>query len=247
MKIGFFDSGVGGFTVLAQALKQIPNHEYLYFADSKNAPYGVKSKDEVLKLTEAAVDFLTNEGAEIIVIACNTATSAAATHVREKYKIPIIGIEPAIKPALEIEGRVLVTATSLTLKEEKFKNLLNGLDTEGLVDTCALDKLVQFAENEIFDEGIVLPYLVEKMSSLKLSHYGSIVLGCTHFPLFKHSLKKLMPHATLVDGSIGVVKNLKRFVINSDRDEKIQFYISGIKASEKEAKLLTHILNHARS
>jgi len=247
MKIGFFDSGVGGFTVLAQALKQMPNHEYLYFADSKNAPYGVKSKNEVLKLTETAVDFLKSEGAEIIVIACNTATSAAATHVRKKHNIPIIGIEPAIRPALEIEGRVLVTATSLTLNEEKFTNLLKGLDTEGLVDTCALDELVQFAENEIFDDHIILPYLVKKMSQFELSSYGSIVLGCTHFPLFKHTLKKLMPHATLVDGSVGVVKNLKRFVANSVPSEKIQFYISGTKANEKEAKRLTHILNHARS
>jgi len=247
MKIGFFDSGVGGLTVLAEALKQMPNHEYLYYADSKNAPYGVKSKEEVRNLTSLAVDFLINEGAEAIVIACNTATSVTVKNLRHKYNIPIIGIEPALKPALKIQGRVLVTATSLTLQEEKFKNLLKGLDTEGLVDTCALDKLVQLAETPCFDESQALPYLVEKTASLELSTFGSVVLGCTHFPLFKNAFKKLLPHATIVDGSLGVIKRLAAFAMSDSKTQKVHFYISGHQATEKEVERLTNILNHARS
>ena len=125
MKIGFFDSGIGGLTVLSEALKRLPNHEYLYYADTVHAPYGPKPKEEVREYVFKAIEFLVNEGAQIIVIACNTATSIAVSELRQKYSIPIIGMEPAVKPAIEsVENstkRVLVTATPLTLKEEKLK------------------------------------------------------------------------------------------------------------------------------
>ena len=123
MKIGFFDSGIGGLTVLSEALKRLPHHEYLYYADTEHAPYGKRPKEEVLMYVLEAVDFLVQQGAQMIVIACNTATSIAITTLREKYDIPIIGMEPAVKPAIECVSdgskRVLVTATPLTLKEEK--------------------------------------------------------------------------------------------------------------------------------
>ena len=99
--IGIFDSGVGGLSVMREALKLMPNENYVYFGDSKNAPYGVRELDDVKRLTFNAVEFLLSKGAKAIVIACNTATSAAISDLREKYKdIPIIGIEPAIKPAV---------------------------------------------------------------------------------------------------------------------------------------------------
>ena len=120
MRIGFFDSGIGGLTVLSEALKRLPNHEYLYYADTQHAPYGPKPKEEVREYVFHAIDFLVDEGAEIIVIACNTATSIAVAELREKYSIPIIGMEPAVKPAIEhvanSSKRVLVTATPLTCK-----------------------------------------------------------------------------------------------------------------------------------
>ena len=101
MKIGFFDSGIGGLTVLSEALKRLPNHEYLYYADTDHAPYGPKPKEEVREYVFKAIEFLVNEGAQIIVIACNTATSIAVSELRQKYSIPIIGMEPAVKPAIE--------------------------------------------------------------------------------------------------------------------------------------------------
>ena len=128
MKIGFFDSGIGGITVLNEAIKQLPNEDYIYFADTDNTPYGVKPKDEVKKYILAAIDFIYAKGVDAIVIACNTATSIAIEDLREKYNIPILGMEPAVKPAIEknhsTNKRVLVTATPLTLKEEKLKNLM---------------------------------------------------------------------------------------------------------------------------
>ena len=105
MKIGFFDSGIGGLTVLSEALKRLPHHDYLYYADTLHAPYGPKPKEEVRGYIFEAIEFLVRKGADIIVIACNTATSIAVNDLREKYQIPIIGMEPAVKPAIEWGSR----------------------------------------------------------------------------------------------------------------------------------------------
>ena len=124
--IGFFDSGVGGLSVMREAISIMPNENYIYFGDSKNAPYGTKSLEEVRKLTFDAVEFLLMKNVKAIVIACNTATSAAIEELRNKYTyIPIIGIEPAIKPAVNLnkEGNIIVMATPMTLEKINLKNL----------------------------------------------------------------------------------------------------------------------------
>ena len=128
MPIGFFDSGVGGISVLKEAVKLMPNEHYIYFGDSKNAPYGIKEVEEVKALTYKAVEFLIEKGAKAIVIACNTATSAAVRALRITYpNIPIIGIEPAVKPAVKLgrKGPVIIMATPMTLKEKKLKVLMD--------------------------------------------------------------------------------------------------------------------------
>ena len=128
MPIGFFDSGFGGLSVLREAIKIMPNEDYIYFGDSKNAPYGTKTVDEVRELTFKAVEFLLNKGVKGIAIACNTATSAAVADLRKMYpELPLVGIEPALKPAVELnkDGDILIMATSMTLKEEKFKRLMD--------------------------------------------------------------------------------------------------------------------------
>lgn len=101
MKIGIFDSGIGGLSVLHQAMITMPEADYIFYADVDNVPYGEKTKEEVRKLVDHAVGFLVDKGCQAIVLACNTATSAAISYLREKYKLPIIGIEPAVKPAVE--------------------------------------------------------------------------------------------------------------------------------------------------
>jgi glutamate racemase len=134
MQIGFFDSGNGGITVLHDTLKVLPNEDYIYYADTLNVPYGNKPKDKVKKYILNATEFFIQQRAEEIVIAYNTATSIAIEELRAKYSIPIIGMEPAVKPAVEqnnnVDKRVLVTATALTLKEEKLRNLITKLDNE---------------------------------------------------------------------------------------------------------------------
>lgn len=230
MRIGILDSGIGGLTILRECLKQIPNHEYLYFADSKNAPYGVKSREEVCELTKQAAAFLAEQGAEIVVIACNTATSAAAKQLREIYDVPIIGMEPAVKPALEQAAgkRVLVTATELTLKEGKFQNLTSVLGAGDVIDLCPLGELVTFAEAGEFSDEKIIPYLEQQLRSFNLNAYSSAVLGCTHFPLFKTAFEKVLPQGVnVIDGSTGTVKRIREFITTESAKPSVRLFRSG--------------------
>ena len=132
MKIGIFDSGIGGLSVLHQAMITMPEADYIFYADVDNVPYGEKTREEVRKLVDHAVGFLIDKGCQAIVLACNTATSAAISYLREKYKLPIIGIEPAVKPAVEHTSetgrRVMVVSTPVTAKGEKLKRLIDKYD-----------------------------------------------------------------------------------------------------------------------
>lgn len=232
LPIGFFDSGVGGLTVLQEAMRALPHERYLYFADSENAPYGVQPKEEVRKLVLDAVAFMANQGIKALVVACNTGTSAAIEQLRQAYDFPVIGMEPAVKPAVtgNTQKRVLVFATELTLREEKFKNLVARVDTEGLVDYLPLQELVRYAERFEFDEAVIRPYLEEKLAGLSLADYGTAVLGCTHFLFFKPILQKVLPGIQIIDGNRGTVRNLQRQLgdqLNTDGAGEVDYFISG--------------------
>lgn len=232
--IGFFDSGIGGLSVLHEALKVLPNEYYLYFADSDNAPYGVRPKSEVRDLLLKAMDFLAERDPKAIVVACNTATSAAIGDARARYAFPVIGMEPAVKPAVAAAGpgkRVLVFATELTLREEKFHDLVARVDTEQRVDYLPLQELVALAERFEFADEVVLPYLRKKLSGFDLGTYGAVVLGCTHFLFFKNAFRQVLPpEVRILDGNLGTVNNLIAQLPASDDGSgtgKIEWFISG--------------------
>ena len=230
MKIGIMDSGIGGLTVLKECLNLLPAHEYLYYADSNNAPYGTKSKAEVYRLTAGVVDYLVKKKADIIVIACNTATSAAAAQLRKKYDIPIIGMEPAIKPALVAASnkRILVAATGLTLYEQKFRDLIATLDAQQRVDNVDLTELVAFAEAGDFSHNTIISFLKERLANFNLELYGSVVLGCTHFPLFRKHFEEVFPVGTvIVDGAVGTANRVKEFVTFHSTKPSTSFFLSG--------------------
>jgi glutamate racemase len=213
MKIAFFDSGIGGLTVLSEAIKLIPNEKYIYYSDPMNAPYGSKSKDEVVKLTLDAVSHLAPGDIKALVVACNTATSAAIDVLRKEYQFPVIGMEPAVKLALakNRSKKVLVLATSLTLREEKFNSLIKRLDSEDKVDMLPLQKLVEYAEKRIFFDGCVYTYLRESFKGYELDNYSSIVLGCTHFSFFRKQIGEVTNFALdIIDGNQGVARQLKK-------------------------------------
>ncbi len=211
MKIAFFDSGLGGLSVLHHARKAIPRADFLFYADEDHVPYGEKSRADILRYVTEAFDFLVGEGADAIVVACNTATSVAITAMRRRCRIPIIGMEPAVKRALDLDGsrRVLVAATPVTVKGEKLRLLLSRIDHRHLVDCIALPRLVTFAEREEFRSESVTGYLREALAPFRLEDYSAFVLGCTHFNYFKDTLRALLPtNVRFVDGNAGAVREL---------------------------------------
>lgn len=215
MKIGMFDSGTGGLTVLYKALKALPNEEFIYYSDGDHVPYGTKTNDEVQWYCDEIVGFMMDEGCDAVVVACNTATSVAASYLRGKYNIPIIGVEPAVKPAVENnkEGRILVIATPITVREKKLHDLVIRYDDKKIVDMLALPKLPVYAERAEFDSDEVYEYLKEEFSKIDVSVYTEVVLGCTHFKLFRPMFERFFKDDCIYfDGEDGTVRNLVRIL-----------------------------------
>lgn len=242
MKIAIFDSGIGGLSVLHLALKKLPNEDFLYFADINNVPYGTKTKEQVIDYVETAINFMLQQDVKAIVVACNTATSAAIEIMRKKYSLPIIGMEPAVKKAVDSNEhkRILVIATPITVKGEKLQNLIAKVDKDYLVDLVPLPQLVNFAENEIFDTEEVENYLKNELKKFDFYNYSSIVLGCTHFNYFKDTLKKILPkHINILDGNEGTVNRLiselkKYDILENQKIQNIEFFYSGKKVEDIE-------------
>ena len=212
--IGFLDSGVGGLSVMKEAIKIMPNENYIYFGDSKNAPYGVKSTKEIRDLTFKAVEFLISKGIKGLVVACNTATSAAVRELRTVYPdMPLVGIEPAIKPAVELgrDGKILIMATPMTIKQDKFKLLLDKYKDKAEIVPIPCAGLMEFIESGVLD-GIELEYyLKEKLSDYSSKNVSSVVLGCTHYPFVKDSISKILgKNVEVIDGGEGTAREIKR-------------------------------------
>ncbi|MCR5657444.1 MAG: glutamate racemase [Butyrivibrio sp.] len=220
MRIGIFDSGNGGLSVLHEAYHILPNQEYVYYADTKHVPYGIKTKEEIRDFCDEIVSFLIDKKVDAIVIACNTATAVAAGFLREKYDLPILAMEPAVKPAVERltgdEKRVLVMATPVTIREEKLENLLKRVDQKHKVDLLEMPGLVTFAENEEYDSDNVKAYLKKRFAGIDGNDYSSIVMGCTHFNYFKPLYKEVLgENITCIDGNNGTIRHLAD-VLNLD-------------------------------
>jgi glutamate racemase len=211
MQIGIYDSGIGGLSVLREALKRLPDAHYRYYADTDNVPYGNKPKPAVRGYAFEAVGFLHSRGCQALVVACNTATSVAIDDLRASFPLPIIGMEPAVKPAVLAHNhkRVLVLATEMTLKEPKFHNLVARIDGEGIVDYLSMQKLVTFAERFAFEPAAILAYLESRLDGLDRAAYGTVVLGCTHFLYFRPLIRQLFPAGTqIIDGNAGTIQRL---------------------------------------
>ena len=235
MQTGFFDSGIGGLTVLHQAMRDMPGEDYLYYADTDHVPYGRKTKQEIRQYVQEAVDFIAAQDVKALVVACNTATSVAIQDLRARYRFPILGMEPAVKPAVSDTSctrRILVTATPVTIREEKLQNLLHQVDQHHQVDLLPLPRLVEFAEAGCFTDGQAEAYLREMLAPYDLSRYCTVVLGCTHFNYFKDSFNRILPEdIAMIDGSSGTVHNLHRMLAEQHLLEtgsgKVTYYISG--------------------
>lgn len=212
--IGVFDSGIGGLTILSEALRQAPSHHYVYLADSANAPYGEKSSDWVATRSLDLCHWLVREGCQALIIACNTATAEAIAHIRhEMPAIPIIGIEPGVKPAVHKSQnhKIGVLATQNTLKSGKFKALLEDLDQDCKLITQAGLGLVPLIESGGLNAPETKVLLREHLAPMQAAEIDTLVLGCTHYPFLAPLIKKILgPEVEIIDTSEAVVKQLCR-------------------------------------
>ena len=245
--IGIFDSGIGGTSIFQEIHALLPNENCIYLADSKNAPYGNKSKEEILQLSIKNTEFLINKGCKIIVVACNTATTNAISYLRENYSIPFIGIEPAIKPAaLNTQTKAVgILATKGTLSSQLFHkttdlyaNNIKVIEQvgEGIVPLIETGKL-ETREMQSLLETYLEPMLAQNIDYL--------VLGCTHYPYLIPMLTTLLPdHVKIIDSGLAVAKQTQtvlsshNLVNDSVAKPTIQFFSNG------DVSILDSILDH---
>ena len=212
--IAVFDSGIGGISVLRELVRIMPNEDYIYYGDSHNAPYGMKTLDEVRALTTAHEQEMFREGAKGLVVACNTATSAAVRSLRERYPaIPIVGIEPALKPAA-LSGehpRVLVMATPMTIREEKFHRLMERYVDRAEIIPLPCPGLMDFVERGDLHGTDLRKYLEELLYAYRGGRIDAAVLGCTHYPFARDLIQEILGASVAIyDGGEGTAREMRR-------------------------------------
>ncbi len=209
--VGMFDSGVGGLSVLGEAVRRLPGEDFIYFGDNGNAPYGTKLPEAVRRLAFRAVERLRAQGVKAVVIACNTATAEAAKELRAHYDFPIIGMEPALKPAAEMEGDGLrlVLATPGTLSSEKYARLYARFGRNAVSLPCP--GLMDFVEAGDRGSPALRDYLRTLFAPYLDRPVTAVVLGCTHYSFIRSLVASYFPGTTQVmDGNAGTVRQLRR-------------------------------------
>jgi len=211
--IGIFDSGIGGLSVLAEINKQLPDEKFIYIADAAFTPYGEKTETEIIQRCTKIVDYFVSLDVDIIVVACNTATAIAVNKLREIYTLPIVAMEPAVKPAVENSrnGIVGILATSMTLSSHRYAHLLERFATGAEVFEQASPGLVEQVELMQQDSLITKQLLHKYIDPLLKKNIDTIVLGCTHYPFLKNQIKEIVgEQVKVIDTAIAVTLELKR-------------------------------------
>jgi len=210
--IGIFDSGVGGTSIWKEITLLLPNEDTIYLSDSCNAPYGEKSKDEIINLSIKNTEFLLNKNAKLIVVACNTATTNAIKVLREKYDVPFIGIEPAIKPAaLQTKTNTIgILATKGTLNSELFEKTSSSLNQKILKKEIIGKGLVELIENGKLYSKEMTELLSSYIIPLLNQNVDCLVLGCTHYPYLIPQIRKIVgDKIQIIDSGEAVARQTK--------------------------------------
>ena len=242
--IGVFDSGVGGISTLREMIRELPEERFIYFGDTANAPYGTRSTDEVIACVRNVVGRLLKKNIKALVIACNTATGAAAATLREELTIPVVGMEPALKPASKIrkDGSVLVLATPLTLQQEKFENLMKQYGEGAVKVPCP--GLMELVEAD--DTDGARRYLEELFARYPEDRVDAVVLGCTHYVFLKDMIRELLPERiAITDGNAGTARQLRRVLaqdglLNTEGPGSVELETSG---REQDLAMMRKLLN----
>ncbi len=244
--IGMFDSGIGGITIYEEIHKLLPNESIIYLADSKNAPYGQKSKEEIIEFSFKNTDYLLNKGCKLIVVACNTASTNAVKELREKYDVPFIRIQPAIKPAaLKSKTKVVgILATESTLSSnlynetsQKFAQGVLVIEQKGngIVSLIESGKMFSMEMDELIEK-----YILQMLQK----NIDQLVLGCTHYPLLRSKIKYIAGEkVNIIDSGEAIARQTKNIlekenlINDSDSIKTQQFYIN------KNSEVFQQILN----
>ena len=216
--IGFFDSGVGGTSIWKEMITLLPFENTIYFADSANAPYGKKSKEEIIALSEKNTEFLIKRGCKLIVVACNTATTNAIAHLRNKYKIPFIGIEPAIKPAaLQTQTNSIgILATQGTLSSALFAKTSSRFASNIQVIEQVGTGLVELIEAGKKDSLMIKKLLDTYLQPMKEQQIDHLILGCTHYPYLIPIINKILgDDVCIIDSGYAVSKQIKNVLLKN--------------------------------
>mgnify|MGYP000918137776 FL=1 len=231
--IGLFDSGVGGTSIWKEVHALLPNESTIYLADSKNAPYGQKTQEEIIELSKKNTEFLLENNCKLIIVACNTATTNAIKVLRATYDIPFIGIEPAIKPAAlhSKTQKIGILATQGTLNSELFHQTVALYSDVKVVEQIGFD-LVTLIENGEMHSKRMTQLLNDYLLPMVAQDIDYLVLGCTHYPYLIPQIKKIIPkHIKIIDSGEAVAKQTKHILeinnlFNNTKDAKQTFYIN---------------------
>ena len=233
--IGIFDSGIGGTSIWKEIHQLLPEESTIYLSDSKHAPYGQKSIDRIIELSIKNTEFLLERECKLIVVACNTATTNAISYLREHYKVPFIGIEPAIKPAsLQTKtNKIGILATKGTLNSKLFETTSNSLKNNVEIIEQVGEGLVELIENGNLHSKKMTTLLSKYLEKLMSQHIDHLVLGCTHYPYLIPQINEITNNKiTIIDSGFAVAKQTKRIlekhqlINNSNNSPVNRFYIN---------------------
>ncbi len=248
MKVGIFDSGVGGLTVLRAIRERFSNLDLVYLGDTARVPYGNRSRETVIRYSLECAEFLISKGVEVLVVACNTASSQAIDVLRENFPVPVLGVvEPGVKKALEsTSGRIGVIGTQATVRSGAYQKLLERSGAEVFSKACPL--FVPLVEEGLLEGEIPEKVVAMYLQEFKEKGIDTLILGCTHYPLLKKLIQEFLPGVRVVDSSEAVAVELESVVKNegsgetelyfTDRSQNLESLLEIILGEPAKARIL---------
>ncbi len=248
--IGIFDSGIGGLTVLKEIREQLPNEDIIYFGDTARVPYGTRSRETIIKYSFQCINFLMSKNIKLVIIACNTATASALEEVRKHFDIPIIGVvEPGVVTAVATtqNNKIGIIGTSSTVNSGAYQESIRALNENAEVIGVACPLFVPIVEDGWQDTEVARLTAEKYLMELKEHEIDTLVLGCTHYPILKYTISKVMNDVHLINPAFETAKQVKSLLTETDLKTseqtagKTEFFVSD--DPEKFRRIGGNILN----